>query len=53
LHVLLNFRALAALESINLPMSDATKRAEIQQYVQKAFLAKIMQMNDVRQNKKL
>jgi acyl carrier protein len=44
---------LAALESINLPMSDATKRAEIQQYVQKAFLAKIMQMNDVRQNKKL
>jgi len=34
-------------------MSDATKRAEINQYVQKAFLAKIMQMNDVRQNKLL
>jgi hypothetical protein len=34
-------------------MSDATQRAEIHQYVQKAFLAKIMQMNDVRQNKML
>jgi acyl carrier protein len=34
-------------------MSDATKRAEIHQYVQKAFLAKIMQMNDIRQDKML
>jgi hypothetical protein len=42
---------LAALKLINLPMNDATKRAEIHQYVQKAFLAKIMQMNDVRRNK--
>jgi acyl carrier protein len=34
-------------------MSDATKRDEIHEYVQKAFLAKITQMNDVRQNKML
>jgi hypothetical protein len=34
-------------------MNDAIQRAEIERYVHKAFLAKIMQMNNVRQNKKL
>lgn len=34
-------------------MNNATQREEIDKYVQKAFLAKIMQMNDIRQNKML
>jgi hypothetical protein len=34
-------------------MNDAVQRAEIQRYVQKAFLAKIMQMNEVRHKKTL
>lgn len=33
-------------------MNDAVQRAEIQRYVQKAFLAKIMHMNEVREEKK-
>jgi acyl carrier protein len=32
-------------------MNDAVKRAEIKRYVHKAFLAKIMQMKDIRNNK--
>jgi len=34
-------------------MNNAVRRAEIKEYVRKAFLAKFMQMNDIRQNKKL
>jgi acyl carrier protein len=34
-------------------MNDAIRRAEIREYVHKAFLAKIMQMNDVRQRRKV
>jgi hypothetical protein len=34
-------------------LNDAAQRAEIKQYVQTAFPAKIMQMNEVRHNKRL
>ena len=34
-------------------MNDAIQRAEIREYVHKAFLAKIMQMNDVRERRKV
>jgi acyl carrier protein len=34
-------------------MNDAVQRAQIKDYLHKAFLAKIMQMNEVRQRKKL
>jgi acyl carrier protein len=34
-------------------MNNAAQRAQIEEYVQKAFIAKIMQMNDIRQSKKL
>jgi len=34
-------------------MNNGVQRAQIEEYVRKAFLAKIMQMNDIRQNKKL
>jgi hypothetical protein len=34
-------------------MNDPVQRAQIEEYAHKAFLAKIMQMNEVRQSKKL